>query len=879
MGLVTDKLLDSLRKQIESHGTVVWYDPELAYLDLVSSLAPERIAGASVHRYELERGFLWLRRQLEPLWADRVDPPRLLLYVPMRRAETQNALIEYESAGAVLRPGQQPPEQNTALTAVARQGLAGVVPAARLEELVGQVEAGQLSLSELDSLAEKGAEALTGVIATVFGSGNPQEVALRFLADPSVDAELEARQALGSLVTLLTEALGISFTPVAGPPALRARLARQVMVTDLLEALAESAPPTLSTFVVAQNPVARDAAAQIAHMWRNRRDLATSYLHWATQVQGEVGPGALNVGLEALARAETFEAGEVSLQEKVEEALVDRVSVSLLDLARSRQTGFWSEHKPEIKTRWEVVIDAGRLLVEASRIEESLKGRSWTATALLGNYAYGSSGSDRPWCGLDTAQRHLERDYHRFDLRPEAHQSLAKLVALARQRYATVSDRLAERFTRAYASDKFMLPGVMLQADVFREAVAPLAANQRVAYILVDALRFEMARELLGILGAAHAPEGGEGWTCDLTPVMATPPTITEVGMAALLPGAERGLSVAEVGGRLVPVVDGQPIRSRQERITHLGNAGLGDLVVAKLDQLAPLANAHLSQALKGAQLIVVTATEEIDGLCENNPAMARRVLDDVLNQLRRGLRTLFGLGVQTAVITADHGYLFGEAITPGQAMDAPGGKTVALKRRVWIGTGGAELPGVLRAPLSALGVGGGLEIATPWNLSCFKAKGGATEYFHGGLSLPELVIPLLVVHSGATSGPTAAADVYWTLSLGSQSISTRFVSATIQGRSTQLLPIHPPAVRVEVRVGDQAVSTPVSAKYGFQETTKDVQLQLKGDELPQEIAENTITLMITDELQVDEVTVHLLDATTGVSLARLEHVPVSISL
>ena len=37
---------------------------------------------------------------------------------------------------------------------------------------------------------------------------------------------------------------------------------------------------------------------------------------------------------------------------------------------------------------------------------------------------------------MDAAQRHLERDYHRFDLDPEQHRSLVKLVALARQRYA-----------------------------------------------------------------------------------------------------------------------------------------------------------------------------------------------------------------------------------------------------------------------------------------------------------------------------------------------------------------------------------------------------------------------------------------------------------
>jgi len=73
----------------------------------------------------------------------------------------------------------------------------------------------------------------------------------------------------------------------------------------------------------------------------------------------------------------------------------------------------------------------------------------------------------------------------------------------------------------------------------------------------------------------------------------------------------------------------------------------------------------------------------------------------------------------------------------------------------------------------------------------------------------------------------------------------------------------------------------PVSASYGFQEATRDVQLALDADE-PRAIARNTVTLMITETKttpSVDEVTVHLLDATTGVSLARLDRVPFSISL
>jgi hypothetical protein len=42
-----------------------------------------------------------LRRELEPLWVGRTDPPRLLLYASMAQAQAENALIEFEVAVAV----------------------------------------------------------------------------------------------------------------------------------------------------------------------------------------------------------------------------------------------------------------------------------------------------------------------------------------------------------------------------------------------------------------------------------------------------------------------------------------------------------------------------------------------------------------------------------------------------------------------------------------------------------------------------------------------------------------------------------------------------------------------------------------------------------
>ena len=910
MPLVTKTLLDLVREQIKAHGTVVWYDPEKAYLALAQSLASADLTGAAIQRYEPERGFVWLRRQIEPICGQASAPPRLVIYVPLAQAATGHALVEYEVGGIVMAPGQQPPERNTAPAAVAQRALAGIRPPAALEQIVAEVAAGKWSLAELDSEAERGLEAQAGVLKLVFDTGNPTQIALRFMADPAIDARIAEKGALGSLAVALGDLLGVPFRADEGIEGLRARLARQVLVIDFLAAFGDDPPVALRTFPVADRPVARQAAVELAATWRNRRDAAASYIRWADQVEVEIGAGSVGDRPElirVLSRAETFAAAEARLQREVELALVKHASLELVALAEARLAGFWASQRPQIKARWDVIADAGRVVVEAGRVTSALKGKKTSAADLVLSYAHGPTKAAKkkpgfsekpgfwelwdpsgPWCILDTAQRHLERDFHRFELDISQHQSLVALAAHARSRYAGAAETLAELFVNAYAADKFNVTGsvastpgglpdaaIIHQADVYARIVGPAAGTGRVAYFLVDALRFEMARELTTLLAV--------DWQADLIPALATPPTVTEIGMAALLPGAEGGLAVvAAENGALAAVIGGVTLKNRQERLDHFesaakrGAAG-GSVVTARLDQLAPLADMHLRDALRGARIVVVTATEDIDGLCENTPGLARGMLDEVLLRLRRAIKTLFGLGIKTVVIAADHGYLFGEKLTSGQGIDPPGGKTVALKRRVWVGQGGAHVEGTLRAPLSAFGLGGELELVTPRSLSAFKVPGGGTEYFHGGLSLQEVVIPVLIVRPTAPQAAAAGAQVKWKLGLGSPKITTRFVSVTVEGGSEELLPVEPPAVRVEVRAEGATISVPVSASYGFSEATRDVKLVLAADST-QQIAPVTVTLMITDTPKVSRVTVHLLDASTGVGLARVDGVPFSIT-
>ena len=420
-----------------------------------------------------------------------------------------------------------------------------------------------------------------------------------------------------------------------------------------------------------------------------------------------------------------------------------------------------------------------------------------------------------------------------------------------------------------YGQAKLPLKNIIRQNEIFETQVKPQLGKGKTAYVWVDALRFEMARELCHVLAADF----------DLTikAGIATVPTITEIGMASLLPHTEKKAKVVSVGGgKLAVEINGKTIRDRQDRVNFLkANAGV-KVFDTKLDDLLPKPLKRVREGIVEADLVLLTS-QEIDALGEkDNLAQARVQMDGILNHLRRSLRILAELGVQHIVLTADHGYLFGEEIGEDMKIEPPGGETADLHRRVWVGKGGTSEPSYLRASLSALGVDSDMDLATPWSFACFKAR-GARAFFHGGLSPQELLIPVVNMTPKVQVAITGS-SIEWKLIPGSKKLSTRFFSVQIVGSATGLFEADPPKVRVEIRAKGKSISKPVSASYGFEEATGDVQLKLSEDNT-REILTNTLTLMIDEEPNQKTVIVVLLDATTGAELSTLKEIEANISL
>src|SRR5258708_24188166 len=135
-----------------------------------------------------------------------------------------------------------------------------------------------------------------------------------------------------------------------------------------------------------------------------------------------------------------------------------------------------------------------------------------------------------------------------------------------------------------------------------------------------------------------------------------------------------------------------------------------------------------------------------------------RRMSANLCNQ-RRAIRGLAELGYNTMTVAADHVILLGDELGEDMKLDAPGGETLDLHRRVWVGKGGAAGgTSFLRARLAAFGLSHDptLEIAVPWGFAGFKAAGGSLAYFHGGLAPQEIIVPVMAIVPTVSATPAA---------------------------------------------------------------------------------------------------------------------------
>lgn len=864
MPKLTDSLSHLLQRQINERGIVVWYDPDQAYTQAVDGL---NLEGVTVLKYvdgyfrlreELENWLEWIDDEGRPI-ADREVPPKLLVYVPQDRAESHFALIEVETAGAVVEPGAPVTERNTRLSGLVERVFAKISPE-KAGHVARQVEDGLLNFEEVEQMAEDAGSTATGALKLIFGQASPVEVLLLFSSSTELDGKVTEKNALKELATLVEEETGLVTGKLKTPAALREALVKHLLLGEVSLALPKShRSGALELLDLPGKAVQRDTLVHLCQTWRNRLDLQEAYASAAEVLEESAGIPTLVLPSAAIAALETFPSLDLPLLAEAAEALLKGDGKRPEERAALRRPTFWNRRMPQLQLQWSLVEVAAALLQEAHVISSALKKRKWLLDELINAYTNHSA----PWMKLDTLARHLDSRYARFDFEHESGvPDWEKVVARCRAAYLATLDLLTEAWTRALGEAEFNTSAALPQSQVFKDAVAPLLANgRRTAYLLVDALRYEMATELLEGLGG--------DFTIDLRPALSQLPSITPVGMASLMPGAEDGLTVEKQGSKMHVSIGGKRITDRAARMAWLQEKTGDGTLVLKLGEIIRL-TPKKKKELSAAKLLVVTS-QEIDRIGEDGSEddEARIYMDDVLEKLRRGIRNLAAAGVTDFVIAADHGFIFAEGFETGLKMDSPGGDTLELHARCWLGQGGTSADGYFRVASSSLELGGSLDFAFPRGLGTFKVKGGAGAYFHGGASPQEQLIPVARLTRKAAAPKSVAARVV--IGFAKNAITNRFFSVTLTLESDDMFAPEKRQVRLELMSGKDVIGHPAMASYGFEEGTREITLEPGKP--------NSATLMLTASSFPPTASLRVIDSKNESILASMADIPLNLAL
>jgi hypothetical protein len=850
MGVIIDELRRLLERQLNDKQIVLWFDPERHYEPALNELG---LLNTTVLRYR--DGYYRLRYEAEPLLRQ-PQKPRLLVYLPVDYEAARLPLAELIAFGETLRPGEKG-LANTRLGVIACRALKPFMAEAKLDAIDREIEENKLLLADLENLALGSVGVvLPTILGVIYETQYVEEAALVFLTDPAKDAQLVEKNAAGELAEMLKSAYAAPLADEIPLADMRKVLARHVMSAELLNSLDDEVPAALEAITTPKEPAIAERCADLARTWRNRFDLGASYVSAAREVEKSLHLATMEFPFSALARVVTFaELERQLLRETARNIAAGADDVGFKqgeEIAGQRRAGFWALQEPEFQPRWDLLLRAVEILRLCREIDERLKGPA-AASVLAAAYTQGA----QPWCRLDTLHRQFEKKASSLDfLLTEQPVEIEQLVTTTRQGYAETAGRIAEAFVRGLSSADFELPGWYRQVQIFERAVAPEIGTKRVAYVMVDALRYELARELVELLSADFEAE--------LEGVAGTMPGITDVGMVALLPHAATGLTVRASKKEKLEIGIGDVIfRNRDDRIAYLEKCAGVPVVTLKLEDPKQF-KSRLKKLGDGPGLVVVTS-REIDRVAEEDLTEARRYMDDVLRHVRLAVHILAKVGIDHFVVATDHGYLFGEDLAESEKIDAPGGLTVLIHRRVWVGEGGAASDSFLRTTLKKLGVKSDLELAVPWNLSAFKA-GGSEAYFHGGLSPQEFLLPLIRLRPKAAVQAGRAKKITWDLKLGSTKITSVHLTVTVSGEAGFFEPEWP-RVRVDVRAAGEPCAMAVSASYNFSDTTGEVALRGMPDR-PGEIEPNAITLMLTPKApRTGKVSIHLVDAVSNVDL------------
>jgi len=570
----------------------------------------------------------------------------------------------------------------------------------------------------------------------VFRTETPAEIIAAALCNTAKAKEAAAKPGcVDELLRLLAAAVGFKHT--GGDRdwnVLRPKAAEYIFFSEFVFDLPESVPDALSA-VPRAGVEAKSVVYAACDRMRSDTGLRETYVELAMGIESGLRlPDLMPKDFDPGGR-DTFPFEERRLLGCAVELVVAGDPASARTVIENRKRSIWRTD-PQRSPAWTALERAAAVIESAAAVSKGLTGKE-NLSVLLDAYTDVDG-----WWRLDRASRLFETALTACT----DDDVIAPVVDLCRRRYREAVTALQNAFLAAVQAEGWPPDGAPRQTRIFDEHVAPLLERrEKTAFFMVDSLRYEMGRDLGEALAGTGEVHVGRA--------AGVVPTVTGCGMAALMPGADGMLRLVEKDGGLVPALGTRLLKTSADRMKLLADTYGDRFFETTLDDL--LGSPKKAAAnLKKAELFVVR-TQDPDAVAENLGAWrARRYLSDVIGDIAAAVRWVVSQGVDRVVISADHGHMMLPEIPAGDVVQTPPGGWPASKRRCLLGSGLSGSAGTVTLKAGHVGVQGDVqEVCLPIGFRVFSEGEG---YFHGGLSLQEAVVPVIVFRAGREKQTTA---------------------------------------------------------------------------------------------------------------------------
>lgn len=697
-------------------GCLVVYDVDKRYRESCFDLAAEqvRVIDASESSIESREAALLALRELG---QPKTPLEGLLIYVPAKRPETDeekqaDPFSLYTECGAVFPQDdgdeylslclRARPDHATEIRQVFAGSSAG--PTFAVIDAIG----GGVSWPQLRATlrVESGREILAALLAPSIS----QTEALK----RQEGWVQEARDFLRATLGLSVKTRGKTWSALAD------ELWRYVLFSEFVFDLPAALPDGLQG--VPHAPMeARPIVEDVCDRLRSDPRTRATYIERAEAIEAALNLTDLCGAIEDLGERDTFPFEERTFLRTAIKGIVSGDTDATRQVLTRYKSSVWMG-KGESQAQWELVR-SGLSLVEACEdFERQLPDHARSQADLIDFYL----GSLRE---ADRLQREFEQAAGDF---LDPHGLMHDVINQARARYRRLAEKTQGVFVKHVESVGWPPTGRLANADAFDRFVADRLkeSGRKVAYLMVDALRYELGVALEKLLA--------EDGPVELQAAYAPLPTITLVGMAGLLPGACTGLTLELVNESLVPKLHGAAVSTVAQR--------MGALSKKYGDRFAEM---PLNDFVRGkpkiaetVDLLVLRSTE-IDSQLENNPETTLGLIPGTLKLIRVALHKLRGLGFKEAVIVTDHGFFLNAQAEAGDVCIKPQGHwPVNAHDRILLGDGTADAHNLVISADKAGIRGDFTQVALPRSMAPYRS---GHLYFHGGASLAEAVVPVLV--------------------------------------------------------------------------------------------------------------------------------------